>query len=512
MAEKKLFLFNEGVLKIETYPLWMLKLLLVTVLYFSVAATILAHPAQRTDTTPPSWMRHAIIYGIKPSGFTDHSSYDNITAKIPELKELGINTIWLQPVFKTARGGQGYDITDYFSLRDDLGNEQQLKNLISTAHQLHIKVLFDFVPNHTSIRHPFAQDIIKKRKSSPYYDYYQHENDGAPYSSNYHKDSSGFIFYFWKDLINLNYNNPEVRKMITDACKYWIQEFDIDGYRFDAVWAVNARAPEFGKHLRKELKALKPGILMLAEDKGSDSNVYAEGFDAAYDWTSDTNWISHWPWQYRHHARKNFTIFNHPSVDKRYNLIREALFARQPNPERVLRFMENNDVPRFAATHSLAQTKMAAALLFALPGIPLIYNGQETGVKTHPYSRPPIFSSAHSIKEQDSLGLFSLYKKLTALRLKYASLTSANYKELKTEGPAVAFHRWEGNEHLFIVINPDSLAAGVNIQPGIKTAFVRDVLDGTVFTACESNSIKITVEGYGVRWLLAEKKKLKVAR
>ena len=257
MAEKKLFLFNEGVLKIETYPLWMLKLLLVTVLYFSVAATILAHPAQGTDTTPPSWMRHAIIYGIKPSGFTDHSSYDNISAKIAELKELGINTIWLQPVFKTARGGQGYDITDYFSLRDDLGNEQQLKNLISTAHQLHIKVLFDFVPNHTSIRQPFAQDIIKKRKSSPYYDYYQHENDGAPYSSNYHKDSSGFIFYFWKDLINLNYNNPEVRKMITDACKYWIQEFDIDGYRFDAVWAVNARAPEFGKHLRKELKALK---------------------------------------------------------------------------------------------------------------------------------------------------------------------------------------------------------------------------------------------------------------
>jgi hypothetical protein len=101
---------------------------------------------------------------------------------------------------------------------------------------------------------------------------------------------------------------------------------------------------------------------------------------------------------------------------------------------------------------------------------------------------------------------------LAALRLKYSALTSTNYKELKTQQPAVAFHRWEGNEHFFIVINPDSLAASVNIQPGVTTAVVRDVLDGSVFHARENNSIEITVEGYGVRWLRAEKKKLKIAR
>lgn len=249
-------------------------------------------------------MRDAVIYGIKPSGFVENSTYDHITDKLSEIKELGINTIWLQPVFKTKLGGQGYDVIDFFSLREDLGSASQLKNLINKAHGLNIRVLFDFVPNHTSIEHPYAKDIILHRDASVYYDYYQHEFDNAPYSSFYHRDSSGFIYYFWKNLVNLNYNNEEVRNMIIDACVYWVKEFDIDGYRFDAVWAVNARAPEFGKKLRTALKAVKPDILMLAEDKGWDENVYSKGFDAAYDWTNDTAWVSHWSWQYEYHPKK----------------------------------------------------------------------------------------------------------------------------------------------------------------------------------------------------------------
>src|SRR4051794_1226202 len=110
------------------------------------------------DSMYAEWIDSAVIYEITPSAFVSNASYDDITAKLPEIKTLGINTIWLQPVFKTHGGGQGYDIIDYFSLRDDLGSEPQLRQLIQTAKSLGLRVLFDFVPNHTSIYHPYAQD------------------------------------------------------------------------------------------------------------------------------------------------------------------------------------------------------------------------------------------------------------------------------------------------------------------------------------------------------------------
>lgn len=467
-----------------------------------------------SDTSAPSWMRNAIIYGIKPSGFVSNSTYDNIKDKLPELKELGINTIWLLPVFKTKQGGQGYDVTDYFSLREDLGTAEQLKNLVNSAHDLHMRVLFDFVPNHTSIEHPFAKDIILNGPASKWYDYYQHEKDGAPYSSYYHIDSNRFTYYFWKNLVNLNYNNSEVKKMIIDACTYWVKEFDIDGYRFDAVWAVNARAPAFGMELRTALKTIKPDILLLAEDKGSDPDVYKKGFDAAYDWTTDTNWVSHWPWQYEHHERKNFTVFNHPDVAKRFALLREALFANEHNNDRILRFMENNDLPRFINAHSLKQTKMAAAILFALPGIPLLFNGQETGVATHPYSRRPVFYADKSIREVDSFALFDHYRNLISKRLQHRSLTGKYMKEIKVMNPeqAIAFHRWEGNEHFIIVINPDSIPHTCQLyidNQGIRKrkGYFHDILNEENF---ENNSgaslLTVPMDGYSVRWLTPRKK------
>ena len=93
--------------------------------------------------------------------FVKNGNYDDITNKLEEIKRLGINTIWLQPVYSSFNKGQGYDIIDYFSLREDFGTEAQLKALIDKAKQLQLKVLFDFVPNHTSIHHPYAQDCIK---------------------------------------------------------------------------------------------------------------------------------------------------------------------------------------------------------------------------------------------------------------------------------------------------------------------------------------------------------------
>ncbi len=467
------------------------------------------------DSGHAPWIDTAIIYQITPSAFVRNGSYDDIAAKLDELKSLGINAIWLQPVYKTFRGGQGYDVTDYFSLREDFGTSQQLKRLIEKARALNLKVLFDFVPNHTSIKHPYAQDYIRHGTRSHYYDFYQHEiSDGAPYSSFYNKDSLGFVNYFWADLVNLNYSNEEVQRWMIEACKYWIKKFDIDGYRFDAVWGVNARAPLFAKRLRTELKSIKPELLFLAEDKGADANVYKAGFDVAYDWTADTAWVSHWPWQYEYDAKKNLTVFNHPDVTKRAALLQKALFGNGDPALPRLRFMENNDLPRFIKSHNLEATKLAAALLFALPGIPMLYNGQEIGYTAHPYSKHSVFKKDTSIQDLDSNDLFPFYQQLIGLRKKYAALQSSAIAHLPVfpQDKLVAFRRWKDNQAFVIVMNIDSASANAtldaktisNSQATGGSYVLEDVLTAEMFHSKADSKLEIPLRGYGIRWLLVK--------
>ena len=459
-----------------------------------------------------SWIDDAIIYEITPGYFVKNGKYSDIQEKLGELKKLGVNTLWLQPIFETFGGGQGYDITDYFSLRPEFGNETELKQLIRAAKALKMHVLFDFVPNHTSIHHPYVKDVIKYGAASHYYNFYQHEDDGVKYSSDYHKDENGFIYYFWKDLLNLNYQNDEVQQWIIEACKYWVKEFDIDGYRFDAVWGINARSPLFAKRLKTALKSIKPDLLMLAEDKGSDNNVYQRGFDLAYDWTSDTGWVSHWSWQYKYDAKENNTIFNFPDSSKRAAMLRQQLFPNNPFDHRLLRFMENNDLPRFITAHGLERTKMAAALLFSLPGVPMIYCGQEIGFQSPLYSGNPIFSANASIQSLDHDSLFNYYSNLTRLRSSYDALRSKSMHELSAEPSAtmVAFTREKNNQFFIIIVNLDSKPADAKLDLS-RSAFLnneqkdwrlKDVLSAESFNV--KNKFIIPMKGYSTRWLLLQ--------
>jgi glycosidase len=320
-------------------------------------------------------------------------------------------------------GGHGYGITNYFKIRSELGTGADLNKLIQTAHHYGIKVMLDMVPNHSYIDHPYARNSVEYGTDSHYYDFYQRDvsfNPSVPYSEFYHPHPEGFVYYFWEDLPNLNYDNAEVQRWMIEICKYWIEQFDIDGYRFDAVWGVNARKPDFTRQLRLALKRIKPEILMLAEDKATSSMVFEEQFDVAFDWARDPYWVSKWSWQTEYNdwwEDKNYTIFNSAwHADNLKYAINNYGLGYSPNAK-ILRFMENNDLHRFIRHHGLERTKMIAALMFALHGIPLIYNGQEIGFsQAHPYSTKYIFERHLPIKDQDPYGLFQYYQRLIQLR------------------------------------------------------------------------------------------------
>jgi cyclomaltodextrinase / maltogenic alpha-amylase / neopullulanase len=401
-----------------------------------------------------NWINKAIVYQITPYIFVQSGKYADIEDKLPELVELGINTIYLQPVFKNEHGGQGYDITDYFSLRRDLGTEEQLHSLIRKAKSYNLRVLFDMVPNHTSIHHPYAIDKIFNGDRSHYSDYYQQKKDNALYSQHYHEHEHGFIYYFWPELVNLNYDNEEVQRWMIEACKHWIRKYGIDGYRFDAVWGTNARTPSFAKRLQLELKCMKPDVLLLAEDKAAAGYPYKLGFDAAYDWDKSLEWISKWSWQYEYDEEHRNTIFNHPSIAERKQLMQRALFSDGDSIGLRFRFLENNDMHRFITNHSRDVTEMAATLLFTLPGIPMIYNGQETGFRVFPYRSAPIFERAKKIRTGDPV-LFNFYKSLANIRSKNDALTSTYMREIPVTGAGgiIAFHRKSDSQDIIVVMN-----------------------------------------------------------
>jgi cyclomaltodextrinase / maltogenic alpha-amylase / neopullulanase len=464
------------------------------------------------DRDHSDWIDSAVVYEVTPYKFVRDGTFDDIRHKLPELKMLGINTLWLQPVSQSHQRGQGYDVVDYLAVRTDLGTPAQLRRLIEAAKALNLRVIFDVVPNHTSIHHPYAKACAELGRQSHYYDFYQHAFDGAPYASFYHKHEKGFVYYFWKDLVNLNYGNEEVQRWMIEICKYWVREFGIDGYRFDAVWGVNSRMPSFGRRLRTALKSINPDILLLAEDKGADASVYDKGFDAAYDWTADTTWVSQWPWQYEYNDRESHTVFNHPDVKKRAAMLSDAIFKNGDPSHPRLRFMENNDLPRFISHHNLAQTKMAAGLLFSLPGIPMLYNGQEVGFAVHPYSRGEIFQREQSIRATDTTGLFDHYRKLISLRRQYASLRSDHIAEayISTDDAVVAFRRWHDRENMFVIVNMSSVPATVKLDAFLagdllKKGPVKDVLTGVEFDPGSRDDVgTIVMDGYSVRWLLVD--------
>ncbi|MEG8989734.1 alpha-amylase family glycosyl hydrolase [Ignavibacteria bacterium 4148-Me] len=446
------------------------------------------------------WIDKAIIYQVAPYIFVENGKIKDVKEKIPELYELGINTIYLQPIFPTYNKGQGYDVTDYFKIRQDYGNENDLRELITEARKYKIHVILDFVINHSSIYHPFAQHSLKYGSKSYYYNFYQRMKGSGNYLSDLQLSSNGFYYYFdWSNMPNWNHNNPETEKYLIEAAKYWVANFDIDGFRFDAVWATNDRSPNFTKKLRFALKRIKPEILLIAEDKASQPQVFDERFDVAYDWTPEYWWVSHWSWATDIYGSK--TIFNQSNITSRVNSLRNALtnngngFSQNA---KILRFMENNDTYRFMENHSLEQTKMVAALLMTLNGVPMIFNGQEIGKKGHPYNDWMIFWPSNSIKSLDKYKLFEHYKYLLSLRKKYNSITSDNFEELFIDNNSFiyGFRRWINKENIFVVLN----LSFVNTESSMKLPinklnldsaqcyYITNLLDGKTITG-KSNEL-----------------------
>ena len=367
------------------------------------------------------WVKDGVIYQIFPRNFSSEGNFAGVTAQLDRLKDLGVTILWLMPIHPTGQEkkkgtiGSPYAVQDYYAINPAYGTKDDLKKLITESHRRGLKVIIDIVANHT------AWDSVLMKHP----DWYKH-------------DAKGNITYpyDWYDIAALNYANPELRQYMTDMLKYWIRDFDLDGFRSDVAGEVPT---DFWENARAELEKIKPNIFMLAEAHKAELEVKA--FDLDYSWPL-------------HSALTEVVQGRAPATDLRKAW--EDEFREWPRGALHMRFSDNHDERRAIARFGEPGALAASALMFTLDGVPLIYNGMEVGDTTESgapalFERLPIFWAIAERRPEFP----RFYKQIIALRKSSDALRngSMNWLRNSDESRVVTFMRRTVGEEVLVAIN-----------------------------------------------------------
>jgi cyclomaltodextrinase / maltogenic alpha-amylase / neopullulanase len=367
------------------------------------------------------WVRDGVVYEIYPRAFSPQGNFNGITARLDDLKTLGVTILWLMPIHpigqekKKGTIGSPYAVRDYYGINPDYGTKEDFKKLIAEAHRHGLKVIIDIVANHTS-----WDSVLMKHPEF------------------YKRDAKGNITYpyDWFDIAALDYRNQELRRYMTDMLKYWIRDFDLDGFRCDVAGEVPT---DFWENARTELEQIKPDIVLLAE--AHKPELLVKAFDLDYSWplhSALTNAL-----QGRSHA----------------SAIRDAWedeVKKWPRGSIHLRFSDNHDERRAIARFGEPGALAASALTFTLDGVPLLYNGMEVGDTTESgapalFEKLPIFWPIAERRPEFP----RFYKEIMALRRSSNALRrgSLDWLPNSDESRVLTYIRQAGDEAVLVAIN-----------------------------------------------------------
>jgi len=361
------------------------------------------------------------IYEINHRAFSTDGKLNSILPRLDSIKSLGINVIWLMPVHpigkKNSVGQMGspYSVQNYLEINPELGNLDDLKNLVSEAHKKGMAVILDWVANHTAWDNPW---IANK-------DWYTQDGNGNiihPPGTN------------WLDVADLNYDNAEMRQAMIAAMKYWIVSAGVDGYRCDAADFVPF---DFWKQAIDSLKMIpERKLLLLAE--GARIDHFTAGFQMNFSWS---------------YLEKLKNIFrNHQTAG--------GLFATNqsengvlPDSARKLRFTTNHDETAWNDTplgvFGGKQASMAAFVLVSfMGGVPLIYNGQEVGCPV----KLPLFTTS-PIDWTTNPGMMKEYRSLMSSRQKSQALKRGAIESFPDDDVVVFKRIYENNPEVLVMVN-----------------------------------------------------------
>lgn len=385
----------------------------------------------------PEWSKNAVIYEVNIRQYTPEGTFNAFAKELPRLKDLGVDVIWIMPIHpigvKNRKGGMGsyYSVKDYTDVAPEYGTKSDFKALVDKAHSLGIKVMIDWVANHSAWDNKWLEQ---------HSDWYVRGKDGEITTQ-----------YDWSDVAKLDYTHPEMRAAMIDAMKYWVSDFDIDGYRCDVAFLVPV---DFWEQLRTELETIKP-VYMLAEmewnpDITPNPDAYFnKAFNAAYGWSfmgTSNDFIN---------GKKSLAEFKKELY---------ANYAKFPAHMHKLYFLTNHDENSWNGTVDEKYGKnwqQVGIMVYTLPqSLPLIYTGEEAGL-----NRRLSFFEKDQIKSTEwaNTSRVAWYKRMTNLKHTVPAFSNDNnlgsWKELKmttkstAEDVCYAYTRTNGKSEAYVFIN-----------------------------------------------------------
>ena len=388
------------------------------------------------------WWKESVVYQIYPRSFCDSNGdgigdLNGITSKLDYLKELGVDVIWLSPVYKSPNDDNGYDISDYQDIMDEFGTMEDFDRMLATAHEKGIKIMMDLVVNHTSDEHKW---FIESRKSTdnPYREYYiwrPAKEDGS-LPNNWGSCFSGpaweydkttdmyFLHLFSKKQPDLNWDNPVVRQEVFDMMNWWLEK-GVDGFRMDVISLISKEQPELpdkepgingyatfnvsanGPHVHEYLQEMRQKALNNADTitVGECSGVTLE--EAKKYARSDEKELN-MVFQFEHmdvdsdekagkwttrkmdlrDLKKILTRWQKGLQDIAWNSL---YWENHDQPRSVSRFGNDSDEYREISA------KMLATCIHMMQGTPYVYQGEELGMTNCPFNTLENFRDLESI-------------------------------------------------------------------------------------------------------------------
>jgi alpha-glucosidase len=488
------------------------------------------------------WWRDAVVYQIYPRSFADSNGdgvgdLPGITARLDHIAALGVDAVWLSPIFRSPMKDFGYDVSDYCSVDPVFGTDHDLDELIAGLHERGMRLLLDWVPNHTSDQHPWFVESRASRSSAKrdWYVWRDPKPDGSP-PNNWASAFKGvpawtldeatgqyYLHVFLAEQPDLNWANPEVEAAMHGTLRHWLDR-GVDGFRADVVHligkgveladlptehaahtVVNVDEPfthELLRRIRATLDAYAHRPMMVGEVyllRPGQARTYL-GDDDELHLTFDFRTV-HVPWD----AKR----FRHTIAANQHE------FAEPGWPTWVL---SNHDQPRHRTRYgSDARARAAAVMTTTMRGTPFLYAGEELGLEdavippervvdpagrdgcrapipwtvepTHGWGAdpwlpfPPDAAARSAEAQRDDPGsMLALYRRLLELRRAHPALRSGSFELLPGDGDVVAYRRRDGDDELVVAVNLGATPqrSPVDGELVVSSNPARTAADGTV--------------------------------
>jgi cyclomaltodextrinase len=477
-----------------------------------------AYIAEQDRFIVPDWVHDSVVYQIFPERFHNGDPTNDpqntlpwnkpltrwncfyggdlagITEKLPYLADLGINAIYLTPVFQSPTNHK-YDTIDYYTIDPDFGDLAVCKQMVEEAHKYGIRVIFDAVFNHCGDRFFAFQDVLEHGETSEYADWFFIDSFPVVQQPKANYETFANNVY---TMPKLNTRNPEVREYLLKVARHWIEEAGIDGWRLDVANEVDH---DFWRAFRKTVKEANPDAVIIGEI-WHDSRAWLRGdqFDGVMNYLFKEA-------LYDFFAKQSIGVrtFNSRLTQSR------MIYSDQANAS-MFNLIDSHDTERFLTScekggwgwgeekKALERMKLAAFFQLTYPGMPMIYYGDEVGMKgeNDPHCRyPMIWKETRQNKE-----LQVLYKQLLALRKELPVLRRGDFAAWIEDEPRsiYGYVRTDGENTVAMLINNGPASQRIRLhmdwkKPGEKLV---EHFTGKAYTVSDDLDIELPPYGYAI--------------